>query len=47
MGNESLNFLQNSCGGGGDGFSLVCEDFGRMFDKSFPACAVFFFLNGD
>ena len=26
-------------GGGGDGFFIVCEDFGRMFDKSFPACA--------
>ena len=23
-----------------------CEDFGRMFHNSFPACA-FFFLNGD
>ena len=28
--------------GGGSGFFLVCEDFGRMFDNSFPACAFFF-----
>ena len=33
---------------GGDGFFsflffLACENFGRMFDKSFPACAFFFF----
>ena len=26
-----------------DGFFLACEDLGRMFDHSFPAC-VFFFL---
>ena len=25
----------------------VCEDIGRMFDNSFPACAFFFFLSGD
>ena len=25
-------------------FFLVCEDFGRMFDSSFPACAFFFFF---
>ena len=33
-------------GGGGDGgggFFLACEDFGRMFDNSFPVCAFFFF----
>ena len=24
------------------GFFLTCEDFGRMFDSSFPACAYFF-----
>ena len=24
-------------------FFLACEDFGRMFDKSFPDCALFFF----
>ena len=23
------------------GFSLACEDFERMFDNSFPACAIF------
>ena len=27
--------------GGGGGFFLACEDFGRMFDNSFPACAFF------
>ena len=26
------------------GFFLACEDFGRMFDLSFPACTFFFFL---
>ena len=25
----------------GGGFSLACEDFRRMFDNSFPACAFF------
>ena len=25
------------------GFFLACEDFGRMFDNLFPACASFFF----
>ena len=30
-----------SCNGGG-GFFLDCEDFGRMFDHSFPACAFLF-----
>ena len=41
-------------GGGGGGFFLACGDFGRMFDKSFPACAsfvlflfLFLFLSGD
>ena len=29
---------------GGDGFFLACEDFGRMFDHLFPACAVFVFV---
>ena len=30
-------------GGGGDGGSfLACEDFVRMFDNSFPACALLF-----
>ena len=27
--------------GGGGGFFFACEDFGRMFDNSFPACAFF------
>ena len=31
----------SSCGGG---FFLACEDFGRMFDNSIPACAFFIFL---
>ena len=28
-------------GGGGGGFFLVCEDFGRMFDSSFPPSLFF------
>ena len=28
-------------GGGGDGFFFACESCGRMFDYSFPACALF------
>ena len=31
-------------GGGGGGFFLPCEYFGRMFDHSFPACDFFFFF---
>ena len=27
---------------GSDGFFLTCQDFGRMFNNSFPACAFFF-----
>ena len=27
-------------GGGGGGFSVVSENFGERFDKSFPACAL-------
>ena len=37
-------------GGGGGGFFLACENFWRMFDSSFPACALFFLfflLSGD
>lgn len=31
------------CGnGGGDGFFFACEDLGRMFDFSFPACSFLF-----
>ena len=42
----TLPQLSNNGGGfGGDSsFFLVCEDFGRMFDNSFPACACFFFF---
>ena len=29
-------------GFGGGGFFLACEDLGRLFDHSFPACAFFF-----
>ena len=31
-------------GSGGGGFFLACEDFGRMFDHSFPACTFFSFF---
>ena len=31
-------------GSGGGGFFLACEDFGRMFDHSFPACVFFWFF---
>ena len=31
-------------GSGGGGFFLACEDFGRMFGNSCPACAFFFFF---
>ena len=37
-------------GGNGGGFFLACEDFGRMFDYSFPLPALFclfVFLSGD
>ena len=41
--------LDSDCGGGGGGggggdsdFILACEDFGRMFDHSFPVSAFFF-----
>ena len=29
----------------GSGFVLACEEFGRMVDNSFPACALIFFFN--
>ena len=31
------------------GFCLACDDLGRMFNQSFPACALFvcFFLSGE
>ena len=44
MGYEGSVCLDIDYGGGG-GFVLACDDFGRMFDNSFPACA-FFFLGG-
>ena len=28
----------------GGGFCLACEDFGRMFDHSFPACSLLFYF---
>ena len=34
----------NFAGGSGGGFFLACEDFGRMFDRSFYACAFLSFL---
>ena len=30
--------------GGGGSFFLACEDFGRMFNHSFPICAFFLFF---
>ena len=35
--------LDNLDEDGGGGFFLAGEDFGRMFDNLFPACAFFFF----
>ena len=32
------------CPAGGGGLFLACEDFGRMFDSSFPACTFFWLL---
>ena len=32
------------CPAGGGGLFLACEDFGRMFDSSFPACTFFLLL---
>ena len=34
--------VHNMCGGGV--FFLACEDFGRMFDNSFPTCVFFCFV---
>ena len=31
-------------GGGGGSHFLTCEDLGRMFDKLFLACALFYFI---
>ena len=42
---KSLDVNHNiSTGGGGGGFFFACENFERMFDHSFPACAFFFFF---
>ena len=39
------SFIRGSfCGGS---FFLTCEDFGRMFNHSFPTCAIFFFGSRD
>ena len=39
----SFVVIQLQFGGGGGGFFRACEDFGRMFDYSFPACVFLFF----
>ena len=44
---KSLFSLTNNLYFGGGGFFLTCEDFGRMFSNSFPACAFFFFFKVD
>ena len=40
-------YADNRCviysGGGGGGFFIACEDIGRMFEHSFPACTFFKF----
>ena len=36
-----LSVILYVSGGGGGGFFFACEDVGRMFDNSFPACAFF------
>ena len=38
-----LTGLMTSATWSGGSFLLACEDFGRMLDNSFPACAFFFF----
>ena len=38
-----INLSVNVLNGGDGGLFLACEDLGRMFDYSFPACAFFFF----
>ena len=37
---KSQNDNSSDGGGGGGAFFLACEDFGRMFDHAFPACAI-------
>ena len=41
--NSADHIANGGGGGGGGGFFLACEDFGRMFGHSFPACAFFNF----
>ena len=36
--------MLGTLGGGGGGFLLACEDLGRLFDNSLPACTFFFFF---
>ena len=38
------NCLKHHLGGDGGGFFIVCKDFWRMSDNSFPTCAFFFFF---
>ena len=38
---EDMSSLVPSGGGGGGGFVLACQDLGRMFGHSFPACPFF------
>ena len=49
LSNPMLLSRDTSGGGGGGvdvgvGLFLAWEDFGRMFDNSFPACTFFFFF---
>ena len=44
-GAEPLTILCIIIGGGGGGLFLAGEDFGRMCDHPFPACAFFFFFS--
>ena len=41
---ENADDDDDGCGGGGGGFFCACEDFGRMFDHSFPICVLLFFF---
>ena len=35
---------ESGSSGGGDGFFLACEYFGKMFDHSFPTCTIVCFV---
>ena len=40
---KSLMLMKHECTSyydGGDGFFLICKNFGRIFDHLFPACAL-------